>query len=498
MNYSGTETGDTSVLLENVGKAKKTQDPVLITNEPVMMQEDIAASEIEPGEQGENEFVARESDTKKKSGAKKKSKNNSLPSLEERHQENYLPSLEERHQENYLPSLEERHQENQIEHTLIVVPNATLIDHWIGEIKKMTRLLSCSHVINVYLGAKRTLRCASPLAREGEKEKVVVCLHFTTYHTAARDGPIKRKVWHRIVLDEAHKIRHSNSQISKAVCRLKAKRKWCITSTPYNNRLKDMWSICQFLDIEPYNQKRWWKRMNTLKRLWIANFVISRTHKELNTMSGTRLQHNIHLCDFEVEASYERSSAVHVLAQIGNNCRLSSVSHAPYASQWCNSYPHSHCIIVFVQYLNTMNAVYDDLKCTAWKYHGQLSKKQKKVVLREARQCTQKCVLVCTIQTLCCGVDLYFARHCFFVDETLNPFDDVQAIARLYRIGQCNDEVHVHHIVNQSDHTQYNLLLQQLYKLRESIKVTPWNVNAQIFPFYVQSINNIIQLFNKR
>ncbi|OPL32648.1 helicase-like factor transcription, partial [Mytilus galloprovincialis] len=64
----------------------------------------------------------------------------------------------------------------------------------------------------------------------------------------------------RIVLDEGHAIRNPNAQQTKAICALKAERKWILTGTPIQNSMKDLWSLVNFLQISPFTDKQWWNR----------------------------------------------------------------------------------------------------------------------------------------------------------------------------------------------------------------------------------------------
>jgi len=59
-------------------------------------------------------------------------------------------------------------------------------------------------------------------------------------------------------LDEAHYIKVRSALQSKAVFELKAERRWCLTGTPMQNTLDDLFSLVHFLKIEPFNDFNWW------------------------------------------------------------------------------------------------------------------------------------------------------------------------------------------------------------------------------------------------
>ncbi len=54
--------------------------------------------------------------------------------------------------------------------------------------------------------------------------------------------------WDVLVLDEAQAVKNPDSQRAKAVCALQARARFCLTGTPIENSLLDMWSQMRFLN----------------------------------------------------------------------------------------------------------------------------------------------------------------------------------------------------------------------------------------------------------
>ncbi|MDR4508675.1 MAG: DEAD/DEAH box helicase [Candidatus Brocadiaceae bacterium] len=71
---------------------------------------------------------------------------------------------------------------------------------------------------------------------------------LTTYSILSRDlEELCNVQWNYVVLDEAQKIKNHKTQMSKAVRRLRARRRLALTGTPLENRLMELWSIFDFL-----------------------------------------------------------------------------------------------------------------------------------------------------------------------------------------------------------------------------------------------------------
>ncbi|KAF9111537.1 hypothetical protein BGX27_004795 [Mortierella sp. AM989] len=84
--------------------------------------------------------------------------------------------------------------------------------------------------------------------------------------------------WFRVVLDEAHIIKEVSTIQSKAACALTAERRWCLTGTPVQNKLDDLFALVKFLRMQPFDEKAHWAH------------YIAKPIKAANPIGITRLQ----------------------------------------------------------------------------------------------------------------------------------------------------------------------------------------------------------------
>ncbi|KAF8898921.1 SNF2 family DNA-dependent ATPase [Infundibulicybe gibba] len=64
--------------------------------------------------------------------------------------------------------------------------------------------------------------------------------------------------WFRVVLDEAHCIKETGTVGSRASCDLMADRRLCLTGTPVQNKLDDVFALIKFLRLQPFDDKNIW------------------------------------------------------------------------------------------------------------------------------------------------------------------------------------------------------------------------------------------------
>ncbi|PCH33927.1 hypothetical protein WOLCODRAFT_135395 [Wolfiporia cocos MD-104 SS10] len=71
-------------------------------------------------------------------------------------------------------------------------------------------------------------------------------------------SPLQCIYWFRVVLDEAHSIKETSTVGCRASCDLVADRRLCLTGTPVQNKLDDVYALIKFLRLDPIDDKSIW------------------------------------------------------------------------------------------------------------------------------------------------------------------------------------------------------------------------------------------------
>lgn len=123
--------------------------------------------------------------------------------------------------------------------TLIVLP-LSLMNQW-----KQSIFESTGHIPFVYYGHTmkkanvQNILASSPIV-------------LTTYGVVSYDlnNPIHSIKWDRIIFDEAHHMRNPSTQNYCAGISLKSDIKWLITGTPIQNKMNDLYALCNICGIK--------------------------------------------------------------------------------------------------------------------------------------------------------------------------------------------------------------------------------------------------------
>ncbi|HEU0084362.1 MAG TPA: DEAD/DEAH box helicase, partial [Bradyrhizobium sp.] len=175
----------------------------------------------------------------------------------------------------------EKSRGNLVEPALVIAPTS-LMTNWFNEAQKFAPELK----LLVLHGADRKEKFNSIAAHD---------VVLTTYPLIARDKDVLlARDWHIAVLDEAQTVKNPDAATSRLLRDLKARHRFCLTGTPMENHLGELWSIMSFANPGYLGDKaafaRQWrspieKRADTARAAVLARrvkpFLLRRTKTEV-------------------------------------------------------------------------------------------------------------------------------------------------------------------------------------------------------------------------
>ncbi len=176
------------------------------------------------------------------------------------------------------------HEEGRLDRPALIVVPTSLVSNWTNELAKFAPTLS----IAILHGLDRHER----RAQLGSYNVVI-----TTYTVLARDIAEMIEIpWHIVVLDEAQAVKSPDAKATRAVCQLDSRHRICLSGTPIENNLEELWSQFAFLMPGLLGDRRSFaKRFRTpiekkgdpVRRLQLVRrikpFILRRTKSEVAT-----------------------------------------------------------------------------------------------------------------------------------------------------------------------------------------------------------------------
>ena len=166
----------------------------------------------------------------------------------------------------------------------LVIAPTSVIPNWRSEAERFAPSLR----VHVSHGLKR---------KESFDRIAAHDIVLTTYPLLARDkDALLAQEFHLAILDEAQQIKNAQTQAARVVTQLKARHRLCLTGTPLENHLGELWSLFHFLmpgflgDAETFRRAYRTpieKRHDEPRRLSLARrirpFVLRRTKEQVAT-----------------------------------------------------------------------------------------------------------------------------------------------------------------------------------------------------------------------
>jgi SNF2 family DNA or RNA helicase len=168
--------------------------------------------------------------------------------------------------------LKEREQNEDVAQTLIIAPTSVL-GNWRKEIERFAPQL-------------RTLVHQGSTRNKNKQTFAETCATYdivlTSFALARIDEKHLQSIqWHRVVVDEAQNIKNPQAAQTRAILKLSASHRLALTGTPVENRLRDLWSIFNFLNPGYLGKEAQFRKSFELPIQKDQNPVTSTTLKKL-------------------------------------------------------------------------------------------------------------------------------------------------------------------------------------------------------------------------
>lgn len=349
--------------------------------------------------------------------------------------------------------------------SMVIMPKS-LIYNWENEIKRFSPKLK----VGVYYGINRDFSLL---------KKVDIIL--TTYGTIRNDiENLLEQKFDLLVLDESQNIKNINSQTTKAVLLLNSKKRVALSGTPIENNLLELYSLFRFLNPEMFGSVQEFTNdyivpiqkysdTSTIEELRkkIYPFLLRRVKKEVLADLPDKIEKLVyvdmndeHRRFYEERRKYYYSllekntssqgnfdkffvlQAINELRHIVSSPELESKKIISSKKEVLienviEAIENNHKVLVFVNYLSSIESICDSLKENKIKYlkmTGQTKDRQN--LVDKFQNDSRYKVFVMTLKTGGVGLNLVSADTIFIYDPWWNTTVENQAIDRAYRLGQ--------------------------------------------------------------
>jgi SNF2 family DNA or RNA helicase len=363
--------------------------------------------------------------------------------------------------------------EESLQHASLLVMPTSLIYNWELEAKKFTPQLR----ILAYTGTNRI--------KDVERFQGYD-LVLTSYGIVRLDIDLLRTFYFNyIILDESQAIKNPNSNISKAVRKLKSKNRLILTGTPLENSTMDLWSQMTFLNpgllgnqtffknefLTPIERKKDENKTRKLNSI-IKPFILRR-HKSQVARELPEKVENLKYCAMSTmqEERYEEAKSFYrnkILDEIEKNgvnkahflllqglTKLRQIANHPkmidehykgdsgklddVVSMISNAISENHKILIFSQFVKHLSILCEYLSSNRIKYaYLDGSTKDRESQVRLFQENEEIPLFLISLKAGGLGLNLTKADYVFLLDPWWNPAVEQQAIDRAHRIGQEN------------------------------------------------------------
>ncbi|GER86100.1 helicase [Dictyobacter vulcani] len=386
--------------------------------------------------------------------------------------------------------LKEREGGESVGPTMIIAPTSVL-GNWRKEIERFAPKLQ----VLVHQGGTRPKDKQAFLEMYQEQDVVL-----TSFALARLDEKLLQSIdWHRVVVDEAQNIKNPQAAQTRAILKLAAPHRLALTGTPVENRLRDLWSIFNFLNPGYLGKESQFRKefelpiykdndavQSTILKKLVEPFILRRvkTDKRIINDLPDKIEQKMYCTLSSEQASLYEAVVKDVMEQLeeaegiqrkglilSTLLRLKQICNHPMqflqdGSAFTTERSHKlqrliemveevidsgESALIFTQFTEIGSALERYLEHkqhynTYYLHGGTPVARREKMVTEFQDPATEPSLFILSLRAGGVGLNLTRANHVFHFDRWWNPSVEDQATDRAFRIGQ-RKNVFVHKFI---------------------------------------------------
>jgi SNF2 family DNA or RNA helicase len=333
-------------------------------------------------------------------------------------------------------------------------------------------------------------------------------LILTTYGLLRRDVEILRETpWRCVILDESQAIKNPDSQTAKAARLLPAEHRLCLTGTPLENRVDELWSQMQFLNPGLLGSRQSFEHRfakplaqgdteaKDMLQRFLKPFLLRRTKDAVAKDLPDKQESVIHCEMTEAQAKIYERLHVHYRAEILAAVETKGLQHSQIkvlegllrlrqaachpalvgeegagsgkleelATLVADVVAEGHKALIFSQFTRFLSHIRAKLREIGVDHEyldGRTPLKTREKRVASFQSPDGPPVFCISLKAGGVGLNLTAADYVFIMDPWWNPAVEAQAVNRAHRIGQ-DKKVFAYRLISQDSIDEKVLALQQ-------------------------------------
>lgn len=374
-----------------------------------------------------------------------------------------------------LSFLSHLHTNQELGHSLIIVPTS-LVYNWIEEKNKFT------HDLPISVFQTQDLPKIQQQLDENKNQIIIATYGLLTEQIAFFES----KKWNIVIFDEAQNLKNITSLRSVAARKVHAQFKACLTGTPMENNYLEYYSLCDLVvpgclgEVDAFRRVYYNNEVRTESirelKLITKPILLRRTKSQIQLNLPEKTIQKIVLPFGEKQKEIYRNTAMTFSRQVENliqeqgenRAQLAMFSALMRLRQICSdpaAVPgviftempvkidhflksledhllESESVIVFTQFLTTLNRIESELKKNNTPHYvlqGKMTSKDRVKTIAEFQKREEPAVMLMTLKTGGVGLNLTKASVVYHLEPWWNPAVENQATDRAHRMGQKKD-----------------------------------------------------------